>query len=127
MARNPAPAAAAPPSSEDTVADRRPFVPDREARPRGNSARIFTSFHASSVGILCLTIQAWEPDNSGARSPCFKAQKGRVAMQTSPPTASTSMPASGGEQARSRQVEDLVYQAVTVAAILMVLGSIWVF
>ncbi len=37
------------------------------------------------------------------------------------------MPASGGEQARSRQVEDLVYQAVTVAAILMVLGSIWVF
>jgi hypothetical protein len=37
------------------------------------------------------------------------------------------MPASGVRQMHSRQIEDLVYQAVTVAAILMVLGSIWVF
>jgi hypothetical protein len=48
-------------------------------------------------------------------------------MQTSPPTTITAMPAAGSEQSSSRQTEDLAYQAVTVAAILMVLGSLWVF
>ena len=48
-------------------------------------------------------------------------------MQPSPQTASISMPAPPVEQARSGQTEDWVYQAVTVAAILLVLGSLWVF
>ena len=48
-------------------------------------------------------------------------------MPTSLPAASTSISAHGGGQARSRRTEDVAYQAVTVAAILMVLGSIWVF
>jgi hypothetical protein len=37
------------------------------------------------------------------------------------------MPESGGGQARSRHTEELAYQAVTVAAILMVLAGLWVF
>jgi hypothetical protein len=37
------------------------------------------------------------------------------------------MPAPSVEQARSGQTEDKVYQAVTVAAILLVLVSLWVF
>lgn len=35
-------------------------------------------------------------------------------------------PSRSGSQ-RSRRPEDVVYQAVTVAAILLVLGSLWVF
>jgi hypothetical protein len=37
------------------------------------------------------------------------------------------MPASGDRQTHPRQIEDLVYQAVTIAAILTVLGSLWIF
>lgn len=48
-------------------------------------------------------------------------------MQPFPAYAYTSMPAHAGGQARSRQTGDLAYQAVTVAAILMVLGSLWAF
>jgi len=48
-------------------------------------------------------------------------------MQPSPHTASLSMPTPPGEPTRSQQSEDLAYQAVTVAAILMVLASIWLF
>jgi hypothetical protein len=48
-------------------------------------------------------------------------------MQSFPQTASISMPAPPVEQARSGLNEDWVYQAVTVAAILLVLGSLWVF
>jgi len=48
-------------------------------------------------------------------------------MQPSPQTASISMPAPPAEQACSGQSEDRVYQAVTVAAILLVLLSLWVF
>jgi len=48
-------------------------------------------------------------------------------MQPSSQTASISMPAPPVEQTRSGQPEDRVYQAVTVAAILLVLVSLWVF
>jgi fructose-1-phosphate kinase PfkB-like protein len=48
-------------------------------------------------------------------------------MQPSSQTASISMPAPPIEQARFGQTEDRVYQAVTVAAILLLLGSLWVF
>jgi len=34
---------------------------------------------------------------------------------------------SGNGSQRTRRTEDLVYQIVTVAAILVVLGSLWVF
>jgi hypothetical protein len=37
------------------------------------------------------------------------------------------MPARGSRQSRSRKPDELAYEAVTVAAILLVLGSIWVF
>jgi len=37
------------------------------------------------------------------------------------------IPTPAGEIGRSIQSEDRVYQAVTVAAILLVLGSLWVF
>jgi hypothetical protein len=48
-------------------------------------------------------------------------------MQISPPSAFISMtvPPCGIEN--PRQAEDLAYQAMTVAAILLVLGSFWVF
>jgi hypothetical protein len=37
------------------------------------------------------------------------------------------MPPSPKGSQRSRKTDDIVYQIVTVAAILLVLGSIWVF
>lgn len=48
-------------------------------------------------------------------------------MQSSPTTASTFTPATTGGSTQSRRAEDLTYQAVTVAAILLLLGSLWVF
>jgi hypothetical protein len=53
--------------------------------------------------------------------------KGRPTMQLTPQTASLSMPASIAGIEDRRQREDWVYQGFTVAAILMVLGSLWVF
>ncbi|HXR40676.1 MAG TPA: hypothetical protein VN776_16350 [Terracidiphilus sp.] len=44
-------------------------------------------------------------------------------MQTSTQSAPLSLPA----PAQSRRREDWTYQAVTVAAMLLVLGSLWVF
>jgi hypothetical protein len=48
-------------------------------------------------------------------------------MQPSPQSAAVSIPASAGGIEVSSQRDDWVYQAVTVAAILLVLGSLWVF
>jgi hypothetical protein len=48
-------------------------------------------------------------------------------MQPSPQAASISMPAPASGIERLRQTDDRVYQIVTVAAILLVLGSLWVF
>jgi hypothetical protein len=48
-------------------------------------------------------------------------------MQTSSPSASTQMPQTSPEAANTYRKEDLVYQAVTVAAILLVLGTLWLF
>ena len=48
-------------------------------------------------------------------------------MQPSLQTVASSIPVPSGEVERSLQNDDLVYHAVTVAAILMVLGSLWVF
>ena len=48
-------------------------------------------------------------------------------MQHSPKTASRPFVAPAAGSASSRPMEDRVYQAVTVAAILMVLGSLWLF
>jgi hypothetical protein len=46
-----------------------------------------------------------------------------------PPTSQIthSLPTSDNGSLRARPIEDLVYQLVTVAAILLVLGSVWVF
>jgi hypothetical protein len=48
-------------------------------------------------------------------------------MVSSQQTASDSMPAPAEGLAQSRRADDLTYQAVTVAAILMLLASLWVF
>ncbi len=49
-------------------------------------------------------------------------------MQLTPLTASPSVPVHTGDEAHSAQTtEDTAYQAMTVVAILLVLGSIWVF
>ena len=48
-------------------------------------------------------------------------------MQTSPQAASTSVPTRNDAAAGSRTHADLIYQAVTVAAVLLLLGSLWVF
>jgi len=48
-------------------------------------------------------------------------------MQTYFPNASIPMASPTGEQTSSRQTEDLVYQWVTIAAILLVLASLWIF
>jgi hypothetical protein len=48
-------------------------------------------------------------------------------MQSSPQAASTSVPTQNDAPTGSRTHEDLIYQAVTVAAVLLLLGSLWVF
>ena len=48
-------------------------------------------------------------------------------MHTSPLTASTSLPDSAVTLGVSQHADNLVYQAVTVAAMLLLLISIWVF
>ena len=48
-------------------------------------------------------------------------------MQNYSPDASISMAAPTSEPRSSRQAEDLVYQGVTVIAILLVLGTLWIF
>ena len=48
-------------------------------------------------------------------------------MQSYYPDASIPMATPTGEQTSSRQTEDLVYQGVTIAAILLVLGTLWIF
>ena len=48
-------------------------------------------------------------------------------MQPNSPTASHPLPPSREGFLRSRSAGDVVYQAVTVAAILLVLGTLWLF
>jgi hypothetical protein len=48
-------------------------------------------------------------------------------VQPYPLTASTSLPKQVSRTGRSRQPADLVYQTVTIAAMLLLLGSLWVF
>jgi hypothetical protein len=48
-------------------------------------------------------------------------------MQSSSQTASSSVPTQAANATPSRRKEDLVYQAVTVVAVLLLLGSLWVF
>jgi len=56
-----------------------------------------------------------------------EAKKGRSAMKVSPEATSISMTAHAEPTEGSRQQADLLYQTVTVAAILLVLGSLWAF
>jgi hypothetical protein len=48
-------------------------------------------------------------------------------MHSPTQTASHPLPPSSNGSVRARRSEDVVYQIVTVAAILLVLGSLWVF
>ena len=48
-------------------------------------------------------------------------------MQSSPQSASTSLPVQASRMDRSSQPADIVYQTVTIAAMLLLLGSLWLF
>jgi hypothetical protein len=48
-------------------------------------------------------------------------------MQSTPQTASTSVPTPVRGSAQSRIGEDVTYQAVTIGAVLLLLVSLWVF
>jgi hypothetical protein len=48
-------------------------------------------------------------------------------MQPSPPTASTSLSTSGTESNEVRKAESLTYEVVTIAAMVLLLISLWVF
>jgi hypothetical protein len=48
-------------------------------------------------------------------------------MQSSPQSANPCLPPAPAAETQSRKREDLAYQAVTVAAILLLLCSVWVF
>jgi hypothetical protein len=48
-------------------------------------------------------------------------------MQSSPQSAPTRLPSAAAAETQSRRREDLAYQALTVAAIVLVLCSLWVF
>jgi len=42
-------------------------------------------------------------------------------------SASTALPGRSGPSPRLRRADDIMYQAVTIGAILLVLGTVWVF
>jgi hypothetical protein len=48
-------------------------------------------------------------------------------MQSSPQSAPTCLSSAAAAETQTRKREDLAYQAVTVAAILLILCSVWVF
>jgi hypothetical protein len=48
-------------------------------------------------------------------------------MQSPPQSGPSNLPPAVAGETHSRKREDLAYQAVTVAAILLVLCSVWVF
>jgi hypothetical protein len=48
-------------------------------------------------------------------------------MHSSPYTASTSLPVQASRRDHPSQPADFVYQTVTIAAMLLLLGSLWVF
>jgi len=55
------------------------------------------------------------------------AQKGRQTMQPSPQSATPLQPATAGQPSQSRRSDDLAYEAVTVAAMLMLLCGLCAF
>jgi hypothetical protein len=48
-------------------------------------------------------------------------------MQSSPQISFASVPAPADSRNQSQRADDLAYQAVTVASILVLLASLWVF
>jgi hypothetical protein len=54
------------------------------------------------------------------------AERGKP-MQSSPQAVSTSVQTQGSNSAPAHSRADLMYQLVTVAAVLLLLGSLWVF
>jgi hypothetical protein len=56
-----------------------------------------------------------------------RRRKAERKMQPTPQTASHPLPGYRNGSLRARPMEDVVYQIFTVAAILLVLGSLWIF
>jgi hypothetical protein len=48
-------------------------------------------------------------------------------MQSSPQSGTTYLPPAGAGETQPRKRDDVTYQAMTVAAILLLLASLWVF
>ena len=57
---------------------------------------------------------------------CLMAKEGRRAMQTTIQAASTALPRNP-VAARPHTAGEVIYKAVTVGAIVLVLGSLWIF
>jgi hypothetical protein len=55
------------------------------------------------------------------------AKKGSRTMQTTIQPASSPLPTKNGEGFRQHPSEEKIYKVVTVGAILLVLGSLWIF
>jgi len=68
-----------------------------------------------------------EPGSSLFRSPFRKVQKGKNPIQSSSKIASPSVPAPYAGSSQPRTVDELTYQAVTIVAALLLLGSLWAF
>lgn len=62
---------------------------------------------------------------TGPKSPAQPTRIGRNTMQTNSQAACSASPSLGAAQTRS--AEDLIYQAITIAAALLLLGSLWAF
>jgi hypothetical protein len=72
-------------------------------------------------------LKQWEPEPQSTVPLCCKPLKGRPRMQSSPQNAPASLQVGGDAPTQSRKTEDLTYQVLTVAAIVLLLGSLWVF
>lgn len=82
---------------------------------------------ASYAGKRCLRIKG-EDGPSFLQKPLSQgAESGMNPMETSTQAASSSVHSSNRGVSGSRKTEDLMYQAVTIAAVLLLLGSLWVF
>jgi len=58
---------------------------------------------------------------------CQKALKGRPTMQSSPEFLSAAPPGSTDGKEQPQRPADWLYKGLTIAAMLLLLGSLWVF
>jgi hypothetical protein len=104
------------------------FATGRYAMQRHNIIRICIFFGASLAGERRL--KKLSTLGTGANPFPYPMPKGSERQRTMngfPESASSSMQTPPYRMNRSRQPGDFVYQPVTIAAMLLLLGSLWVF